>query len=204
MHLTLIILSSVIAICASVPYQIAIASGRVKPRIATWTVWGILAGAAGAAAFASHQLPAGVFTLSTCGQCFIIVALGYRLGDRKFEKLDYLCLLMALVGFSFLLFLKSPNLTIITAIITDIVGTIPTLKHCWKKPNEESLSTFLMFVVSEWLILFTVNFKIFAAFAYPVFYLIEDGSLTLIVLFRPSDNKALGQLQSRKSPNQIG
>lgn len=185
MRILILTISCIIAILAAVPYQLDIIRGKSKPRLASWLVWGLLAGVAGTAALADHQIPAGVFALSNCGEDFLVVLLGLKLGDRTFEKLDVFSLMAAIVGVWMLVILKLPAATLLVIIATDVFGTIPTAKHAWLKPYDETLYTFLMFVVADWLILLIANHNIFTGYAWPAYLMAADLLVATFVLFSP-------------------
>jgi hypothetical protein len=185
MHIVIVILSSLIGILANVPYQLDVARGLVKPRIATWLVWAMLSGVGGIAALSAHQIPAAVFCFCTFGSKTLIVILGFRQGDRKFGPLDIMCLVGAMIGVVLLITQHDPTAAVIVAIFTDYLGSIPTFKHSWEKPYEEKLSTYGLYVISEWLILLIANYGVFTAYAFPLFYLLEDGILASLVFLSP-------------------
>jgi hypothetical protein len=181
----LLVLSSLITVVAVIPYLNAVAQGRDKPKIATWIVWAALAWVGAAASLANHEIPATVFTFTTGLESAAVAVLGYRYGDRKFSKLDIGCLIAASFGLLMLLVLKSPTAAVITVICTDTIGTIPTWVHSWRKPYEETWITYVAFLFSEIIVLALADLSVFTAYAYPVFYFIEDGTLAAFILFSP-------------------
>jgi hypothetical protein len=178
-------MSSLITVVAVIPYLNAVAQGRDKPKIATWIVWAALAWVGTAASLTSREIPATVFTFTTGLESAAVAVLGYRYGDRKFSQLDIGCLIAASFGLVMLLVLKSPTAAVITVICTDTIGTIPTWVHSWKKPYEETWITYVAFLFSEIIVLGLADFSVFTAYAYPVFYFIEDGTLAAFIFFSP-------------------
>ncbi len=190
MRTVAIIASNALALLATLPYIIGIVKGRQKPRVATWLVWAVLAGIGSAAAFSSHQIPAAIFTLTTAFEYGIVVLLGIRYGDRAFGKLDIGCLLVAMLGLAVLIVVKSPIAALVVVIVTDAIGTIPTIVHSWRQPEEESWVSFALYVLAEITTLTVADFRHFTAFAYPAFYLIEDVILMSIMLFSPNKQRS--------------
>lgn len=204
MRIVIITISCVISILASVPYQLDVVRGKSKPRLASWLIWGILAALAGTAALADHQIPAGVFALSNCGEDFLVVLLGLKLGDRKFERLDIFGFMAAIIGIWILLILRLPTATVLVVIATDIFGTLPTIKHSWLKPYNETLYTFLMFVVADWLILLVANFSIFTSYAWPAYLLVADLTVAVLILFSPSWKDVSQVMPEKKLHTKLG
>jgi hypothetical protein len=181
MNLVIIALSNILTVVAAVPYLIAIVRGTTKPRVASWFGWGALTLVGAAASFAQHQLPAGIF-LSFCAlQNFSIVVLGLKHGDRRFGKLDIFCVAGALLGAAVLLFLKSPVLSTWVAIGTDFVVMIPTLKHTWQQPGEETVATYILEGIASVLTLTVAGGFAFTAIAYPLYLLIADEVITVLI-----------------------
>ena len=181
-----------ITVAATLPYLVDIVRGNAKPRLVTWFIWAVLAGIGSAASFADHQIPAGVFILTTCLESATVVVLGFKNGDRSLEKLDIFCLVGALTGLGIWFFLKSPALAVMVTILIDSTATVPTVKHCWLRPYEETWITYAMFILATTMLLFITNFRVFTGFAYPVFYLFEDSLLTGLILFSPPEPTAFG------------
>ena len=130
----LIILSAIVTVVAALPYIIEIVRGRTKPRIVSWFTWSVLTGIACAASFADGQVPAGVLLLAGTFETALIVILGFKHGDRKFERLDMYCLAGAATGLVLWLLFNSPAIAVLATITIDLIGAIPTFKHSWEKP----------------------------------------------------------------------
>lgn len=190
MRTLLIALSSLLTLASIIPYYLDIAKGKDKPRIATWFIWTILAIIAGSASLIDHQIPAGIFTLATGLECGMVVILGLQHGDRTFEKLDYFCLTAAFLSLGLWFVFRSPTVGVVVVLFADFIGSIPTFKHCWQKPYEETLLTYVLYVASEIMILSIANFGVFTSFAYPLFYFLEDSTLSLFIIFSPHRKNA--------------
>lgn len=185
MRIFLITASSLLTIGAMLPYLMGVAHGKDKPRIVSWFIWSLLAGIGGAVALASHQLPSAAYLFATCIASAAVVVLGFKNGIKKVEKLDIFCLIGAVIGLSTWIFFHSPTATVIIVIFIDFVGAIPTIKHGWLYPHEETWLTFALFVVAEIITLSISDYHVFNGYAITLFYLLEDGTLTLCILLSP-------------------
>jgi thiaminase len=114
----------------------------------------------------------------------MIVALGFKRGDRTFERLDYVCLVGGLLGLGVLVVTRNPTLAVFTSIVTDGIGTMPTFKHCWVKPQEETLSTYGLYALGAGLLLAVADFHVFAAYAYPLYIAVVDSVIVLLLVGR--------------------
>jgi hypothetical protein len=129
----LIILSGVVTIVAAVPYLIEIIRGKAKPRIVSWFTWSLLTGIGCAAAFAEGQVASGVLLLCATIEVLLIAVLGFKHGDRKFERFDIVCQIAALAGLLLWFIFNSPAIAVVAAVAIDLVGALPTFKHSWLK-----------------------------------------------------------------------
>ncbi len=151
----------------------------------TWLTWAIILAVGSAAALSDYQIPAGVLMLSCSIESALVVILGFRNGDRTFEKLDVVCLFGVLVGLTLYVTLKSPEIAVATAVAIDFVGIIPTIKHAWQWPHEEALVTYVLFSISDALILLVANFRIFTAIAYPLYVFVAEFTVVILMLVSP-------------------
>jgi hypothetical protein len=138
MYTLIAILGSLLAVAGTVPYVIETIKGKAKPRVVSWFTWALLTGIAAAAAFSDGQLAAGFFALAGTLATGSVVVAGWRYGDRTFTRLDIVCQVSVLVGLVLWLIFNSPALAVWAAIIIDFVGFLPTYKHAWDKPKEET------------------------------------------------------------------
>lgn len=182
MRVVLIILSSAVTVVAALPYLRETVNGQTKPRIASWFVWGSITIVGVAASFTQHQIPAGIYALFCALECFAIVAFGFRYGDRHLERLDILCLVGASAGLLCLVLVKAPVLALLIALLTDFLGAIPTIKHAWLHPQEETPSTYVLNAIGSGITLLVANFHVFTAIGYPLYLFLLDGSLAGILL----------------------
>jgi hypothetical protein len=143
--LTLIaVLGSLLGVAGTVPYILETVRGKAKPRIVSWFTWFLLTGVAAAAAFSDGQFSAGLFAAAGALATGAVVVAGWRYGDRKFTRLDITCQLGALAGLALWLTFDSPALAIWGAIVIDFIGFVPTFKHAWDKPKEETPAFFAL------------------------------------------------------------
>ena len=179
-----IAVSSALTLYAAWPYLRDTARGETKPRVASWLIWAALLGIAAAASYSQHQWPAAIFTWVCCLECLTVVALGFKSGDRRFGRMDLICMGASLIGLAVLLVLKAPTLAVIITIVTDLTGGIPTIAHSWSDPHEETPLTYLLSGIASLLVLLVANFGVFTAYGYPLYMGAFDLSITYIVFAR--------------------
>ena len=188
------IAAGVISFLSVTPYIIDEIRGKTKPNIVSWITWTILSGIVTAAAFAAHQPRTAFLTLGDGAATLIVVLLGFRYGFAKFTKFDAICQIAALAGIVLWLVLGSPLTAIVIAIAIDCVGTLPTLRHCWIDPQEETWQTFSIDVFASMLTLFSLAVFTATSLISPIYFLLINGAVVFIVVYR---RKKLGISLSR-------
>jgi hypothetical protein len=200
MRTILISLSCILTIIATFPYILEIVRGKTKPQVVSWFTWAAILAIGAEASLAQHQIPATVYSLSCSLECALIVVLGWKYGERHFTKLDAVSMCGAIVGLLTLILLKSPPLAVTTAIITDLLGALPTIKHCWEQPQEESWHSYALYGLGSGFALLAANFGVFTAIAYPIYLFGLDTALTVIVLGSPHRNQAAENISAIIAP----
>ncbi len=185
MEVLLIGLSSVLTIVAAIPYMIAIVRGQTKPRIVSWFTWALLTGIACAASFADRQIASGILMLCATFEVLMVVILGLKHGDRKFERLDIMCQVAALVGLLLWWVFDSPTVAVLAAVAIDAIGAIPTFKHSWQRPHEETWITYALSGLGAVCTLLVVTSWQVTAIAYPLYIVVVNIALAVLILLSP-------------------
>lgn len=187
MYTALAILGSLLAVAGTVPYIIETAQRKAKPRVVSWFTWALLTGLAAAAAFSDGQISAGLFALAGTLATGSVVVVGWKYGDHTFTRLDIVCLIGVLAGLALWLTFDSPALAVWGAIVIDFIGFVPTYKHAWDKPKEETpaffgtvfagglLSTLAAIPVGGWTV---------TSVAYPLYVALSMGVCLAILMLR--------------------
>jgi hypothetical protein len=193
MRPVLVASSGVLALAATIPYLLDIVRGRTKPRLVSWLVWSVLLGIGSAAVFATRQLPAGVLSLCDALACGLVVLLGYKHGERIVGRLDVACLLGACLALGLWGLLKSPAIAAVVIVVTDFLGAIPTFRHSWLRPYEETWLAFALSGLSGAVTLLAANFAVLTAIVYPLYILVANFIIVILLLLvsphraRPND-----------------
>jgi len=177
---------ALLVMLSSLPYIIDILRHRSKPNIVTWLVWTILTGIACAAAFAGHETHTALFTLGSTFGTAAIVLLGIRHGIAKFSLFDICCLLGALAGLVLWQVFNSPTIGIVVPVIIDFVGLLPTLKHSWQRPHEETWLTYFIDIVAPLFTIASLNHFNTVSLLYPAYIFFADLAVLWVLAIRHS------------------
>lgn len=180
----LLVASSIMIVLGTVPYLVDIAKKKTKPRVISWFNWGILGAIAGAAALSDNQIPAAVLSFASVLEVMLVVILGLFYGDRHFEKLDLFCQVGAGIGLTLWFTLNSPLLAIIIITIVDLIAAVPTYRHIWQAPKEETLSTFVICAIASALTLASVASLAPTGLIYPIYLLLANLFMASLIIIR--------------------
>lgn len=189
-----LLVSAVLSIVAVVPYLADVVKGVTKPRIATWLVWTVLSTIAATAALMAGETRTAIFSATAATATVMIVILGAKKGDNLFNKFDTLCLVGAVAGLLLWYIFNSPVVAILAVLIIDTLGGLPTLKHGWQRPFEETWQTFTLAGISGALAVASVDDLNFIAIAFPLYIAIFNLLQTSIILYRRKEVKTTALL----------
>lgn len=180
----LAIIGGLIAALSTVPYLIDIFRRKTKPNIVSWFTWTLLTAIATAAAFTAHQPRTALLTLGSTICTGAVVILGLRYGIAKLSKFDGLCQAGAIVGLILWLVLDSPSIAIFFVLSIDFIVMLPTLRHSWLKPQEETWQTYLIGLASAVLTLISLSEYNFVSLAFPAYLLFSDSLLACVIILK--------------------
>lgn len=186
-----IVLSSMITILATVPYILDVLKRKTKPRVVSWFTWTILTGISAAASLTDHQYAAGVLSLSASVECMAVVLLGLKYGDKEFAAFDIYCQISAIAGLILWFIFNSPAIAVIASIIVDLIGSLPTLKHAWEKPAEETWITFALSSLGASFASFAATSTRITALANPIYIIAINATFTVVLLIRHKITRVL-------------
>ncbi|HSX45215.1 MAG TPA: hypothetical protein VLF39_03890 [Candidatus Saccharimonadales bacterium] len=184
MRQILIILSSIITISATLPYIVDILKRKTKPRVVSWFTWALLGGISAAASLSDHQYAAGILSLSASVECLAVVILGLKYGNKEFALFDIACQFGAIVGLILWFIFNSPAIAVLASITIDLIGSMPTLKHAWQRPYEETWITFALSGLGAVFASFAATSTRITAIASPLYLIVINLIFTVVLLSR--------------------
>ena len=184
MRNVLAIVAAILATGSTIPYIIDILRGRTKPNLVSWFTWTLLTAIAMAAAFADNQPRTAILLLGSTVCTGSVVLLGFKYGRTKFTLFDGLCQLGAVAGLLLWLIFNSPVFAMVASVSIDLVGLLPTIRHSWLKPGEETWQTFMIGVAAPVLTMSSLEIFNVTSLLYPAYLVVANGSVASIVILR--------------------
>ena len=176
--------AGIIIVISPVPYVIDIIRGRTHPNLVTWITWSLINGINTAAAFSAGAWQTGIYGLAATSATVTIALLGLWRGVKKYSRFDLFCQIAALLGLPVWLLTRQPGLAIAVELCVDFAGGLPTLRHAWKAPAEETLRTFVLSAAAGLLLLASLRNYNFVAVAMPAYILCFDSAIAFSIIIR--------------------
>lgn len=178
------LIAIVIAFISYVPYFFDILSGKTKPHVFSWLIWGIIVGLAFFGQITDNGGPGTWATGFTALACFAIFLLAFQKGEKDIVLIDWISLIGAFVAIIFWVITKGPLLSVILLSIIDTLGFVPTFRKSYMHPHNETLSTYIMSVIKFILSLFALeNFSLITAF-FPTTLVLANGAFVAMLIIR--------------------
>ena len=149
LSLSLSLFATLLSVVAFFPYLRDMFLRKTTPHLYTWLIWGITQGTAVFGMIAGGGAVASIsFAVATVLVLFVcICSLWY--GTKHITRPDTVLLFVALGAIALWWFLDNPLLSVILVTVVDLIGYVPSIKKAYKEPQSETLSTWVLFSVSN-------------------------------------------------------
>jgi len=145
----LTIIATAIGVVAFLPYLRDIFSLKTKPHAYTWLIWAITQGTA---VFGIWRGGGGWGALNlTIGILFVVAIFFFSLkyGTKNITKSDTIILIAALSAIVVWWQLDRPLISVIMVSAIDVIGFIPSFRKSYKDPWSETLTSWVLFSISN-------------------------------------------------------
>lgn len=193
----LAIVGAVATLIAALPYLVDIILKKTKPNIVSWLTWSLLTAIGTAAALAAGEWRTAIQTFAVMVWVVSVVILGLRYGFAEFTRFDAFCQLGALAGLVLWAVFNSPAVAIVAAVSIDMIGAIPTLRHSWLAPREETWQTFVFALAGPVLTIASLSTFSVESLLYPAYFVFINAAIAGVVIYR---RKQFGVPLSRRAP----
>lgn len=174
-------LAGLFELSATIPYLTDILRGRTRPALTTWGVWLLLALFTCVAAIFAGAYSSAVISGAVAVECLLIFLFSIRYKNFTFKKFDAICILGVIFGLCVWWFSKDPVEAMVIAVVIDAIGAFPTIRHALLKPKEETIWMFILSILANICALVAVSELKFANILVPVYLLLLNTILVLII-----------------------
>ncbi len=184
MRTAVIVLASIIEILGSIPYMLDTIKKKTKPNVVSWFTWTLLTAIGGSAAWAAHEPRTAILTYANAISTGVIIALGLKYGFAKLNWFDGLCQAGAIVGLILWLVFNSPTTAILATVTIDLIASLPTIRHSWRRPKEETWQTYFVSGIGATIGLIALSEHNVNSLTYPIYLFIIDFLLAFTIIYR--------------------
>ncbi len=126
------------------PYAFDVFRGKTKPHAFSWFAWGLPTGIILFAQIADGG-GAGVWATGvTALLCTLIFILSLFRGERNIVFIDWVSLSCSVVAIAAWTVTSDPLWAVILVTATDLFGFVPTIRKSVLKPEEETITTYIV------------------------------------------------------------
>jgi hypothetical protein len=185
-----LVIAGIFDLLANVPYIKDSLKGKTKPNTASWSTWTLINGITIVAAInaggASNTVILGItYFLAT----LIILLIALFRGTRRYTVLDGACQILAVAGVLLWQLSGNPNVALLFVIVSGEIAAIPTFRHAYAYPHEETLSSFAMASFIAILFVCLAPAINFASLAVPVDLVIGNGVIAAIIYHKRKNQR---------------
>lgn len=184
MKLEFALIAALFAIIGNVPYLIDIFKRRVQPHPYTWLVWSIVSCIV---FFGQLAKGAGVGAIGTgASEVFTIIIFFFSLqyGFKNIRTIDTVFLCIALLGIIPWVLTKDPTISVIIAVLIDMIAFVPTIRKTWLAPKTETPILYGMNVLRHILMLFSLQAYNVATTLHSIVMITINSAMTIIIVFK--------------------
>lgn len=151
------IASSILAILSILPYIRDILQHQTKPHAYSWLVWSLLQ-IIGAIAQWQDGAGYGAWALAIAAfNSTLVFLLAFRYGTHNITRFDTLCLIAALIAIILYLLMDNPLIAVVLVVLIDFLAFLPTFRKGWQEPETETVSTYAMSGLANFVALFALQ-----------------------------------------------
>ena len=189
----LVVASGLLGLFSVAPYLRDMFRGATRPNLTSWFTWTLLYGIATAAEFDAGAGRTALFTGAIAVSTLLVIVLGLRLGRASVSAFDLACQVAALGGILLWQLLDSPTAGVLAVTAVDLIGALPTVRHAWRSPREETAATYAIAAVAAVCALAALRAYTVVSMTYEVYVVaLNAGVAAIIVTRRQSSQDASG------------
>lgn len=185
--------AGILLLLAAIPYYVDIFRGRTKPSRAAYLIWLVIGIVTLVSYVASGASATSWIFLASVINTVIIFCLSFKYGMGGLNKLDLVCISVAVIAILLWVTTKNPVTALYTSLIAGVLGYIPVIKKAYLYPNTENTLSWGIGSTSSILNLFALTSLRPAIAIAPIVIVILDVLIAGLLIFprtRPAMKRA--------------
>lgn len=185
-HPNFVILGVLLQFIGGMSYLVDTVKGRIQPNKVSWLLWAI---APLIAFVAEIKQGVGIESLATFIVGFVpllvfIASFFNKKAEWKIGRLDIFCGVLSFLGIILWYITKVGNVAIFFAIVADGLAAIPTIVKSHYEPESENDIVYLFGIFNAGVALLTIKIWNFEHWGFPLYLLIVQVILVLLILYK--------------------
>jgi len=179
-----VILGALISLGTVMVYVRDTIRGRTQPNRVTWLLWSLAPMLAFAAELNAHVGLSALMTFSVGFNPLLVLVASFvnPQASWRIGRFDYLCGALSLAGTGAWLLTSDTTVALVAAIAADALAALPTVRKSITSPRTESRVIYLGGIINASIALLVVRRLDGAHIAFPVYILVVNLALTLILV----------------------
>lgn len=167
-----------------VPYIKDTIVGKTKPHIYSWFTWAFVTFIVFALQISGKGGAGAYTTLATAVLCLTIFLLGLKNGNKDITRFDTVTFIISLIATAVWIFAKQPIISTILIVTINTLANLPTIRKSWNDPHSETLFTWQMGAVRNFLGIIALQNYSILTWLYPVTNLIINIIESSVLVIR--------------------
>lgn len=178
------VLAVILTFVGYTPYILDTVKGKTKPHVYSWFIWAFVTFVVFALQLLGHAGIGAFVTLATGLLCLTIFILGMKDGQKDITKFDTATFIISLIAIGIWIFAKQPVVSVFLITTINTLANLPTIRKSWNKPHSETLFTWELGAVRNFLgIIALANYSVLT-WLYPVSSLVVNVVVSSLLIVR--------------------
>ncbi len=178
------IVSIILTLVGYTPYFLTTLKGQTKPHLFSWIIWGLISAISYFAQDSDNAGPGAWASGVSATGCFVIAALAVRYGEKNIKRSDWFCLIATLAAIPLWAVTENALWAVLLITVIDAGGYYPTFRKSWSNPREENIIVYILDTIKYVFALFALSHYSVITTLSPLFIVLAEGSLVLLILWR--------------------
>lgn len=178
------VLAVILTFVGYAPYIKDTVTGKTRPHIYSWFIWAFVTFIIFALQVAGKGGAGTYTTLATAILCLAIFLLGLRNGKKDITKFDTITFVISIIATLIWIVAKEPVVSTVLIVIINTLANLPTMRKSWNDPHSETLFTWEMGAVRNFLGLLALSNYSLLTWLYSVTNLLINIVESLILILR--------------------
>lgn len=169
---------------AYVPYLRDTISGRCRPHVLSWGMWGLATGVAAALQLTHGGGWGAVVTVAAASTCFTVAIISARRGVWDVTRSDVAFITAAAGALALWLVADRPVWSVVLLCVVDLLSFAPTVRKSWADPASETVSVYVVGSLRLTLAVAALGEHTVVTVLYPVVWSLANGAFAVGLLAR--------------------